>query len=151
MELEPWVLWLAAGLILFIFEIFTPAFVAACIGLGCLPASLAAHFNASPGIQLLIFAIVTLIAFFTVRPFMVRYAYKRSKDIRTNAESLIGRIGRVTTTIDPLTGTGRVAVDGDDWRAESLNNEVIHAGEKVYVLHVNSITLTVRRDGGPSL
>ncbi|MDE6011596.1 MAG: NfeD family protein, partial [Prevotella sp.] len=55
---------------------------------------------------------------------------------------LIGRKGRVTETICPG-HYGRVAIDGDDWKAESAGQEELPVGTQVQVVSRESIILTV--------
>ena len=95
-------------------------------------------------IQLISFSLATLGAFFGVRPFMLKYAHKKNDNIKTNIDALVGKEGRVITTIDNALNQGRVMVEGDDWKAEAENNEVINQGEKIEVLKVNSTILTVK-------
>lgn len=144
MELEIWHIWVIVAVILFILEIFTPAFLAACLAIGCLFAGITASMDLGIKIQLLAFSIGSLIAFFGVRPFIMKYGHKKSGDLKTNVHALVGKTGKVTVTIDNSLDTGRISVEGDDWRAESENNEIINAGEKVEILRVDSTILTVK-------
>ena len=57
---------------------------------------------------------------------------------------MIGQEGRVSEDI-LAGGFGRVAIDGDDWRAVSSDAAVIAEGEKVRVEKVESIVLTVSK------
>jgi len=145
MEFEIWHIWIIAGVLLFIIEIFTPAFVAASIGIGALFGGLAAVLNLDIKIQLLFFSVGTLISFLTVRPLFMKYAYKKAGKIKTNIDNLVGKVGKVSETIDHSEHTGRVAIDGDDWKAQSVNNVVIDKGEKVEVTKIESIILTVKK------
>lgn len=56
------------------------------------------HFGVK--IQLPTFSIGTLTGFFGVRPFMLKYTYRTSDKVKTNLDALIGKVGRVTVTID---------------------------------------------------
>ena len=56
----------------------------------------------------------------------------------------MGRIGRVSQTIVEG-GHGRVAIDGDDWKAVSADGTAIGQDEKVRVVGRESIILTVER------
>ena len=75
---------------------------------------------------------------------MLKYAHKKNDNIKTNIDALVGKEGRVITTIDNALNQGRVMVEGDDWKAEAENNEVINQGKKIEVLKVNSTILTVK-------
>jgi len=144
--LSVWHLWLAAGIILFIAEVFTPGFVLACIGVGCVLAAIPASLDASVHWQILTFALGTGGGFVGIRPFMMRYLYQHSKDLRTNVDALVGMTGRVTQTIDPDKDSGRALVNGDDWRAFSIDNKSIPVGEKICVVKVEGNKIFVRTD-----
>lgn len=144
MELEIWHIWIIVAVILFIVEIFTPAFLAACLAIGCIFAGISSSMDFGIKIQLLSFTIGTLISFFGVRPFILKYGHKKSGDLKTNVDALVGKIGKVTVTIDNFQNQGRITIEGDDWKAESQNNEIINVGERVEILKVDSTLLTVK-------
>ena len=144
MDLETWHLWIIVAIILLIVEIFTPALLAICLAIGCLAAGLFSYMDMGIKFQLISFSITTLAAFFGVRPFMLKYAHKKNDNIKTNIDALVGKEGRVITSIDNALNQGRVMVEGDDWKAEADNNEVINQGEKIEVIKVNSTILTVK-------
>ena len=144
MELEIWHIWIIVAVILFIVEIFTPAFLSACLAIGCIFAGIFSSIDFGLKIQLIAFSVGTLISFFGIRPFIIKFGHKKSGDLKTNVDALIGKIGKVSVTIDNFQNEGRVIVEGDDWKAESENNEILNAGEKVEIIKVNSTILTVR-------
>jgi len=144
MEFDVWHYWVIAGVVFMIIEIFTPSFIAACIGIGAFFAGLAAGLGLDIKWQIVFFAGATLISFFTVRPLMLKYAFKRSEGIQTNVDNMIGKRGTVTERIDHSANTGRVKIDGDDWKAESENNAIIEEGTKVEVTNIESIVITVK-------
>ncbi len=142
MEFEIWHLWILAAIIFFLLEIFIPSFLMASIGLGCILAFLGAVINAPLTIQLVFFIIGTLSGFLSIKPVMQKYAY-RTKVLKTNASGLIGRIGKVIDEINEEKNSGWVAIDGDLWKSIPLDKEVIPVGEKVKVISIDSIVLTV--------
>lgn len=144
MEPSPWHWWLAAAVLLLIVEIFTPALVAACLGVGCAGAALAAWLGAGVTLQWLVFSLVSALAFWGVRPFVKKIAYSRSEKIKTNVEALKGKTGRVLVRIDNSAGGGRVLVEGDDWKALSAkDSDILEEGTVVRVIKVDSTVLTV--------
>lgn len=145
MDFEIWHIWVIAAIVFGIIEIFTPSFVALSVALGCLFAALGAGLDMDFKLQLLLFSVGTAIAFFGVRPFMLKYAHRKSNHVRTNIDALCGKTGRVTETIDSAANTGRVVVEGDDWRALTEDNSVIGVGEIIEVLKVDSTRLIVRK------
>jgi len=144
MDIEIWHIWIIIAVILFIIEIFAPNFLFASISIGCISAGIVSGLDYGIKIQLIAFAIGTLIAFFGMRPFMLKYFYKKSDKIKTNIDALIGKVGRVSETIDSSKNEGRIIVEGDDWKAETENGEVAKIGEKVEILRVNSTILIVK-------
>ena len=50
---------------------------------------------------------------------MLKYAHRKSNNLKTNVDGLFGKIGKVTVTIDNSKNQGRIIVEGDDWKAES--------------------------------
>ena len=75
----------------------------------------------------------------------MRFLDKKSKDVKTNADALVGRKGVVSERIDAAQHTGRVAIDGDDWKAVSENGEVIEKGTEVEIVKLDSIIITVKQ------
>jgi membrane protein implicated in regulation of membrane protease activity len=56
----------------------------------------------------------------------------------------VGKTGRVSERIDRAANTGRVIVEGDDWRAVSENDVPIESGARVEIIRVDSTILLVR-------
>jgi len=144
MEIEVWHTWIIVAVLLFIVEIFIPTFLATCLAIGCIAAGLFSFFDAGIKMQLVAFSVGTLVAFFGARPFMLKYAHRKSGMLKTNTDALVGKVGRVTETIDGSRNLGRVAVGGDDWKAEAENEAIINEGERVEVVKVDSTILFVK-------
>lgn len=144
--MEIWHIWAIVALLFIILEIFTSGFAVMCFSFGGIAAAIAAGCDATLTWQIVWFCIFTAVAFVTVRPFVLRTFFKDEKNtVRTNVEAIIGRQARVTERIDPKTGTGRVAVDGDDWKAICEDDSTVETGEKVEITKVDSVIVTVRK------
>jgi membrane protein implicated in regulation of membrane protease activity len=144
-HLVDWQIWLIVAAVFFIVEIFSITFVFICFSLGCIASAIFARFGLdSLAMQVLVFSVVTFISFFTVRPFMRKYAFRKSSKMKTNSDALEGQRGRVVETIDFSKNTGRVFVYGDDWRAISENEEIIPENEVIEVVKVDSSILIVK-------
>jgi membrane protein implicated in regulation of membrane protease activity len=139
-----WHIWTIAAIILFILEIFTPGFLLASFGIGCLFAALAALVDFGLKIQIVGFIMGTLVAFFGVRPFFTKYCYKASSGVKTNVDALSGKTGRVIEEINHESGSGRALVGGDDWKAVSADGGIIDKGTMVEVVRVEGITVFVK-------
>ena len=138
--MEIWHIWIIAALLLFIVEIFTSGFAVICIAVGALGGAVATLLNAPFWGQLLAFAVVTLIALFTVRPLMMHTCSKKLQPC--NMEALKG--GEVSL-VNPIGEDimGRVKIYGDEWQAVSDNGEEIAAGAKVRIVGQDSNILIV--------
>lgn len=137
-----WHWWAGLGLVLLIAEIFVPGFFLLCLGIGCAGGSLAAALGAAPPLQLISFSALSLAAFLTIRPVLMKRLWTGSS-VRTNVDALIGRRARVTQDFEPALRLGRVAVDGDDWRAECTTDRPLRVGDLVSIVRVESNTLIV--------
>ena len=136
--------WLIAAIVLIIVEICTAGFGALCFALGAAFSALVSGLGGSLTWQILAFVVVSLLTFIFLRPVVVRFLDKKSKDVKTNAEAIIGRKGIVSEHIDASQHTGRVAIDGDDWKAVSEDGSVIEKGTDVEIIKLDSIIVTVK-------
>lgn len=144
--MEYYQIWLIAAIVLVIIELLTAGFGVICFAVGALFSALAAFFGVDSLVwQLLIFAVASVLCFIFLRPVVLRFLDKKSKDVKTNADALIGKMAIVSETIDSSANQGRVAVDGDDWKAVSFDGSVINKGEKVEIISRDSIILTVKK------
>ncbi len=143
--MELWHIWIIIGVILLIVEIFTPGFVVATFGIGCLfaaiPAALEWHFLW----QLLIFSVATFLSFLFVRPFYMKYLFPEEEQIPTNVDALVGQQAMVLEEINNLKNTGRVKVGGEDWKAISKDDSIIPSESKVKIVAIDGVKLIVEK------
>ena len=143
--MEVWHIWVIVALIFVIVEIFTSGFAVMCISFGCLFGAATSALDWDVKWQLLAFAVGTVLAFATVRPLVYKFFYKKSHEVKTNADALVGRRAIVTERIEGELHPGRVKVDGDDWKAVSLDAEPIEVGDAVEITAINSVIVTVKK------
>ncbi|MCI6115049.1 MAG: NfeD family protein [Spirochaetales bacterium] len=135
-----WLIWLSAGIILAILEVFTPGFFIVGIGVSLAIAALPAALGLPFWVQLLVCGAMILIFFLLVRPLVMKIPHSDSK--KTGTAALIGEEGIVVETITRIEG-GRVKVGGEVWKAKS--DETIEKDLLVVVTGVEGVTLNVRR------
>lgn len=143
--MEVYQIWLIVAIILVILEIATAGFGVICFAIGAGFAALIAGLGGNLTWQIVFFAVVSLLTFIFLRPVVMRFLEKKSKDVKTNAEAIVGRKGVVSERIDATQHTGRVAIDGDDWKAVSEDGSVIEKGQTVEIVKLDSIIVTVKQ------
>lgn len=137
-----WQAWLLLSLLCLILELTNGDLYVLCFAIGGVFASVASLFIDSIIAQIIVFAVFTLLSLAFVRPVALRWLHKGEDRRLSNADALIGRIGRVSETIE-AGGFGRVAIDGDDWKAQSADGQAVAVGAKVRVTAIDSIIITV--------
>ncbi len=135
-----WLIWLSAGIILAILEVFTPGFFIVGIGVSLAITAIPAAFGLPFWVQLLVCGVMILIFFLLVRPLVMKIPHSDSK--KTGTAALMGEEGIVVETITRIEG-GRVKVGGEVWKAKS--DETIEKDSLVIVTGVEGVTLNVRR------
>ena len=136
-----WQFWAVVGLLCLILELTSGDFFIICFAFGSLGAIIADLCGASFTWQAIIFAVVSVLCIFFVRPSVVKHLH-RGEELKSNADALVGREGRVSEDIE-AGGYGRVAIDGDDWKACSADGNAIAKDSRVRVTELNSVIITV--------
>lgn len=138
-----WQFWTLVGFICLILELTSGDFFIMCFSLGAFVAAIASTFVPSFMVQIIIFAIASLMCLFFVRPLALKYFHRKGDDRPSNVDAMIGRKGVVTDAI-PADGHGRVKIDGDSWKARGENDQPIAKDSHVEVVSMASTIITVR-------
>ena len=139
---DPWIVWVAIGIICIIIEIFTPGFLFLSFGIGAILTGLAALIVPSIAFQILTFAVITLIVFLLSRKFSKKLISADYEE--TNVKALVGKTGKVTQQI-PANEKGYVKIGGEEWAAVSKDNKEITKDARVMVNDIegNKVIVTV--------
>ena len=137
-----WQMWAVVAVICLIMELMAGDFFIICFSIGSVFAAITATLGGGFYLQLLMFAIFTLISLFWVRPFAQRYLHKGEDHRVSNADALMDRQGRVVETVK-ADGFGRVQIDGDIWKAVTNESQDIPEGKNVRVIGRESTIITV--------
>ena len=137
-----WQMWAVVAVICLILELMAGDFFIICFSIGSVFAAITAALGGGIYLQLLMFAVFTLISLFWVRPFAQRYLHKGEDNRVSNADALMGRQGRVVETVK-ADGFGRVQIDGDIWKAVTNEPADIPEGRNVRVVGRESTIITV--------
>ncbi len=134
--------WLALAVALLIIEMMTQGLTTIWFAGGALAAFVLALLGAPVWAQIVVFLVVSLLLLVFTRPIAMKYYNNRLT--KTNAESLVGQNAVVTEDIDNLKAAGRVKINGLDWKAQSVRDDVtISAGTNVTVKDIQGVKLIV--------
>ncbi len=135
-----WV-WLVAAVMLSAAEIFTAGFFMLPFGVGAALAAVLAFFDVALVWQWTAFVGLSSLLLFTLRGFSDKMTHEPPQKVA--ADRLIGRVGVVIEEINHSTGTGRVRVDREEWRADSVGEITIALGVSITVSVVEGAHLIV--------
>lgn len=142
MEIIPAWLWFVAGLGMLIIELNTATFFFGTVGFGALVASLADFFLPGEIGSFVVFVVGTGLAAYLAWKFDIYSSSQQT--LKTGADRLVDEIGTVEEKIDPSTGDGIVLVNGERWRAESIEDVKIDTGNRIVVENIEGTSLVVR-------
>ena len=136
-----WQIWLIIAGVCLIIEIMTTGFLVFWLAIGALISMIVSLFTDSILIQTAVFVISSAILIFATKPFVKKFA--KTKDVKTNAFSIIGQNGIVTKEIDSINAKGQVKIDGETWSAVGKDDMDIPKGTEVEVLEIKGVKAVV--------
>lgn len=92
-------------------------------------------------VEIILFLTASLTLLYLMRPVMIHYL--NPQKAKKNYEGVIGREGLVNRTIDNLSKTGKVTVDGQEWSARSFEGDIIEEGSRVKIHTISGVKLVV--------
>ena len=137
-----WQLWSLVGILCLILELTSGDFFIMCFSIGAFVTAIVAAFVPSFTVQVIVFAVASLLCLLFVRPLALKYFHRKDPDRPSNADAMVGRRGVVTEKIE-AGGYGRVKIDGDSWKAQSSISSDINKGTRVEVTAIDSVIITV--------
>ena len=137
-----WQIWLIIAGVCLIGEIMTTGFLVFWLSIGALLSMIVSFFTDNVIIQTAVFVISSAILIFATKPFVKKFA--KTKDVKTNAYSIIGKNGIVTADIDSINSKGQVKVDGETWSAVGKDDIDIQKGTEIEVLEIKGVKAIVK-------
>ena len=138
------IIWIAAIIIFGVAEAATAGLTSIWFVLGGVAGLIAAVCSAPIWLQVALFFAVSIAALAFTRPLVVKLM---KKDIKpTNADRVLGAVGRVTERIDNALPSGAVYIDGKTWTARSADGEVIEPDAAVRILRMEGVKLIVQKE-----
>lgn len=136
------ILWLLAGLILIGAEALSGDLILLMLAGGALSAAgVSAVFDPPLWVDGVVFAVMSLLLLFAVRPIARRHMFTRPQ-LATNTEALVGAEAVVTAPV--TVDGGQVKFGGDVWTARAAQiGDRFAEGESVTVLEIDGATAVV--------
>ena len=137
-----WLIWVIISIVCLILELSSGDFFILCFAIGAAVSAIVAGCGANLTVQIITFAVISALSLLLVRPALIKKLHKPHRERLSNAEAMIGQTGRVSEPIE-AGGYGRIAIDGDDWKAKSVDGSAIAKDTRVRVVKMESIIITV--------
>ena len=140
-----WIWFIVAVVLLFV-ELSTQQLVSIWFSFSALITGFIVAFfpNMELWVQLLIFAILAVVAVVLTRP-LARKLQRKDKSKEINLGLVIGKKAVVVEKIDNTFETGAIKIHGTIWTARSIDDEVIEAGEVVIFEKIEGNKAFVKR------
>lgn len=139
-----WVFWLIAAGIFFIIEMATIGFLVFWLGIGSLLAMVTSFFLDSIIVQFVVFLVTSTLLIIFTRPLVNKFI-KIPKELKTNAYSIIGKKGIVTSKINNVEGSGQIKIDGEVWSAKSIDEEEIEKDTEIEIIEIDGVKAVVKK------
>jgi len=110
-----WLFWVAGALLLVVIETMTADLTFLMIAGGALGGGLTSFLGGPVWAQVVVFACVSTLLLFAVRPWAKRRLAAATPQMKTNVDALIGRSAVTITPVDRE--GGRVRLGGEEWSA----------------------------------
>lgn len=138
--------WIAMAVVCAVVDAFLPYYLLVWFSGGAVAALFFSWAGFNTSVQFLMFFLVSFALMALVGRYINSRLLRGGSKMRTNTEEMIGKAASVVMAI-AAGGAGRVALKGTTWRA-ILNDQtaVAAVGEKVVVVSIEGVTLTVRKE-----
>lgn len=137
------IIWATAIIAFGVLEAVTAQLVSIWFVIGAIGAFVAALFDASVTVQVIIFIAVTIVALIVTRPLVKKFVHPKKQ--ATNADRVLNQKGIVVEEINNIKATGQVKVDGKVWSARSTDNSIIDVNEEIIIKEISGVKLIVER------
>ena len=147
-----WLFWIGGALLLVVIETVTADLTFLMIAGGALGGGLTSFLGGPLWAQVVVFACVSTLLLFAVRPWAKRRLTATAPQMKTNVDALIGRAATTITAVDD--GGGRVRLGGEEWSARLAptvqGTTRLEAGASVTVTEIDGAVAVVAPAAAPA-
>ncbi|RUP83151.1 MULTISPECIES: NfeD family protein [unclassified Kocuria] len=138
---NPWIFWLIVMLALAAIEMLTLDFLFLMMSLAALVTTVVSLVVDSFTLQVVLFAVVSVLLIFLIRPLALRRLNRSTPTTRSNAERLVEL---PCTVLEPVgRHSGLVRLEGDIWTARADTEPPLAEGSSVFVERIDGATAVV--------
>lgn len=140
------IIWLVLGAVFILLEFVVPGLIIVFLGMGALIVAALAHFGIIQFItyQVLSWAALSLILLLVLRNrFAAIFPSLETRGYKREDEEIIGMSVDVVRDVSPENENGQVRLHGVIWKARSVSEETIRAGEKARIIKRDNLLLIV--------
>lgn len=135
------IFWLLVAIGVFFLDVLSSSFFFVLFSIGAIVAAICAVFGLTFMIQIIVFAIVSIISLIIGYPILKKKYKTLSKKTPLMEE---GYIGKVIKSENDITDKGQIKVGGEYWTAVN-EGEMIHSGEDFIITGIDGIKLKIKR------
>ena len=136
------IFWLVLLIVLLLIEIITVGLTTIWFAGGALAAFVVYAIGLNEIWQFIVFLVVSLLLLFFTRPLAMKYI--NSNRVKTNYEGIIGKVVRITETVDNRKETGTAVVSGQEWTVRTEKDGVVlQPGSIAKVVKITGVKLIV--------
>lgn len=147
-----WLFWIGGALLLVVIETVTADLTFLMIAGGALGGGLTSFLGGPLWAQVVVFACVSTLLLFAVRPWAKRRLAATTPQMKTNVDALIGRSATTITAVDD--GGGRVRLGGEEWSARLApvvqGTTRLEAGASVIVTEIDGAVAVIAPAAAPA-
>lgn len=136
------IIWLIVAGVMIVAEIMSLGLTTIWFAGGAIVAGILGYFGVHWAVQLVAFAVVSIVLLVFTRPIVAKRMIKEPE--KTNVDGMIGQKAVVKETIDNINAKGAVSVNGVEWTARSVDDTVVEEGSLVEVVEVKGVKLFVK-------
>ncbi len=134
--------WLAAAVVFGVLEAATAQLVSIWFTVGAVGALIAELLGGGIWIQCMVFVVLSALVLIFTRPLVKKLT--KNSNVKTNADSLIGKTAVMTASTDNMGNGGELKIDGKYWTVCSSGGEVIEKDSLVLVEKIEGVKLMVK-------
>ena len=136
-------IWVAIAAVFTVAEIFTAGFFLFPFAVGAGASALISFLGLPSWLQWICFLGLSGVLVLASRRLADRFSHEPPEKV--GVDRLIGQTGFVIEPIDPVTDSGRVRIEKDEWRAASVDDFKIDANVKIRVVRVEGAHLVIEK------